>query len=191
MGRYASYGIIDSFRISLGSLNRAIRNKIWGKSLNDCDMETILSQFPIDIYDVEQTKDYLSFKLKDSVTPKEIAGLMSEFWEIYPSKFEGSVSLLENLSSMTMDELRSFAKQNREENFHEFTLYGNWYGMKLEVDGVILYPDTDVEGFLICSSYDKMIVEDDIEPFNFLTDLLRHRLSHNPLSGTLLSFLSR
>lgn len=190
MGRYASYGIIDTFSISLDSLDECIRRSIWGKSLKDFDIDTVISQFPTDIYDVEQNDDYLSFSLKKTVTSKDIISVMAEFFEIFPRKFENTENLFKQLSPMTMDQLRMFARQKVEENFQVFSLYGRWYGMKVELGDKILYPGTDVEGFMIHSSYSKMIVEDDISPFDFLTELIRYRLQANPLSGTLLSFLS-
>lgn len=191
MGRYASYGIIDSFRISLSSLNSRIRDKVWGKSLKDYEMSEIISQFPTDVYDVEISEDRLSFNLKDSITSKDIVSVMEDFFKIFPERIEGKDILFKKLSSMTMNELRTLASQKEEMYFQNFRLYGIWYGMRVEVGNHIFYPETDVEGFLIYLSDSKMAVEDDISPFDFLTELIRYRLKENRLSNTLLSFLSQ
>lgn len=191
MGRYASYGIIDTFRISLDSLDREIHRNIWGKSLKDFGLEEILSQLPLNIYDVEESEGSISFRLKDTITSKEIVGVMDDFFKIFPYKIKGIELILEKLSSMTMEELRSFARRREEENFQDFSLYGEWYSRPVKIDHHILYPNTDVKGFMIYSSCSKMVVEDDIEPFNFLTELLRYRLKENPLADTLISFLSQ
>lgn len=164
---------------------------MWGKSLKDYDMDIIISQFPTNLYEIKQSDDFMSFRLKDSISSKEIVSVMSDFFRIFPRQIKDGDLLLGKLEAMTMDELRKFAKLRSEENFQHFSLYGMWYGMKIEIDGHYLYPDTDIEGFLICQSYGKMIVEDDIAPFNFLTDLLRYRLHENPLANTLISFLSQ
>lgn len=191
MGRYASYGIVTSFRISLSRLDRAIQYHFFNKSLKDFDLNAVVSQFPLDLYDVNQSEDYLTFNLKDTIKSSDIAKLMRDFFRIYPHKFKDTEDLCEKLSGMTIEEMNDFARQNQEEHFHSFILYGYLYSMRIEVGGQVFYTATDVQGFTICCSYDKIVAEDDTEPFGFITELLRYRLRENPLAKTLLSFLSQ
>lgn len=53
-----------------------------------------------------------------------------------------------------------------------------------------VYARTMVKGILINYDYSKTDTEDDTEPYRFLTSLLRYRLKDNPLSPTLLAYLS-
>lgn len=191
MGRYASYGIVTTFRISLSRLDKAIRSRFPNKSLKDCDLGTVISQFPLDLYDVRLSDDYLTFDLKDTIKATDIVNLMRDFFRIYPHKFEDTEELCERLAGMTIEEMKDFARQKEEEHFNFFVLYGYLYRMKVEVDGYFFYIATDVCGFKIVCSYDKIVAEDDTEPFGFITELLRYRLLENPLSKTLLSFLSQ
>lgn len=192
MGQYTTYGIIDSFDISKKSLDRDIKNKIWGKTLDDYGSDIVINQMPTHIYDVSEDDNFIRFKLKDPINMNDLANLVESFFEILPYSSPDDVNeIVSFIRKSDYETVKSISKSREYYNFVDFHLYGVWHRVSVKIDGQEFCPQTDVDGIMLFQSCDKTTTEDPISTYDFFTELLRYRLKSNPLSDSMICYLSQ
>lgn len=194
MGRYSSYGIATSYVIPYEDLVKAINKKPLLKSGSDFDLQMLRTQYPEEVYDITRNADCIVISLKERYNGTDIYSLLKDFSAITPYPSQLSLDELQEIGAIIKDQpisvVLELADRNRHEGFQKFSLPYYLYRTPVQIEDVTIYPRAEVNGILIGISYTKMVVEDDTEPFRFLTTLLRYRLQSNPLAPTLLAFLS-
>ncbi len=194
MGRYTGYGIVTSFYISRESLDESIRRKMYNKKLSDyeADLPELLKKQMPEIYDLTIDDNWYEFRLKDYITMKDIVGIASEFFKIFPREISGETpEILESFKEMSVEKAMEEVKDGAGGfNFHYFCLPYYLYAMPVTIEGKELYPDTNVSGFELYTSDFNTSTENDLEPYDFLTQLIRYRLKEHPLADSLLAYLT-
>ena len=89
-----------------------------------------------------------------------------------------------------LDEVMDLAEKGKFYGFQKMNLPYYLYYTPVPIGDKKVCTRTMVQGLLINYDYSKTDTEDDTEPYRFLTSLLRYRLKENPLSPTLLAYLS-
>lgn len=194
MGRYASYGIATEYVIPINALDQEIRRTFYGKSIEDLNLEDLRALYPEEVYDIVKTDEYILVSLKECYDGTDIWSLLKDFSAITPHKRQLSPEVVEKIGRLIKDkpleEVMELAERKEYEGFQLLDLPSYLYWTPIPVGDKEVYSRTKVEGITIGYSYAKTSTEDDTEPYAFLSKLLRYRLKDNPLSPTLLAFLS-
>lgn len=194
MGRYASYGIATCYAIPLKELDRAIRRRLYGKSIEDFNPEELRALYPENIYDIHKTDSYVIILMRECYTGNAIFSLLKDFSSITPYTHQLSPEIIEEiglkLKDRSREEVMKLAESREYEGFQPMDIPEYLYWTQIPIGDQVVYSRTMVRGILIGFSYDKTETEDATEPYAFLTELLRYRLKENPLSPALLAYLS-
>ncbi|MDE7345562.1 MAG: hypothetical protein K2N48_02340 [Muribaculaceae bacterium] len=194
MGRYSCYGIATLIAISLKDLDNTIKKSLWGKTINDFRLKDLYSSYPEDIYEIYQTDTAIIILIKDCFNGTDIYSLLKDFSTISPDKRQLTPEIVEEIGEIIKDkpikEVMALAERKEYEGFQTFDLPGYLYWTQIPIEDKVIYTRATVKGIMIGCNYAKIVTEDDTEPYQFLTTLLRYRLKANPLSSTLLAFLS-
>lgn len=194
MGRYTSYGIATLYAIPLKDLEETIKRRIWNKSIADFNPEDLRVYYPEEVYDIEMTETAIMIQLKDKFNGCDIYSLLKDFSIISPYKDqlypEIADEIGKEIKDKSLDEVMQLAKEGEYECFQTIELPYYLYYTPVPIGDKRVYARTMVMGILMAYSYSKTNTEDDTEPYEFLTSLLRYRLKDNPLSPSLLAYLS-
>ena len=194
MGRYSSYGIATIFVIPLDDLDDAIKSSLYGKTIADLNIQDLSATFPKEVYDIDKTEKAIVITLKERFNGNDIYSLLKDFSMISPNKGQLSPEVADEIGNVIKDkpleEVMKLAEKGNFECFQTFKLPYYLYYTPIQISDKRIYVRTMVHGILIAYSYSKTITEDDTVPYDFLTSLLRYRLKENPLSPTLLAYLS-
>lgn len=194
MGRYSSYGIATLYAIPLRDLSNEIKRVLWGKSIEDFNPEDLRTLYPEDVYDIQTNEEEILISLKDKYNGSDIFSLIKDFATVSPNKNQLSSDILEAIHELirdkTIKQVVELAEKKMYEGFQELDLPYYLYWTPIPVGNKVVYTRTMVKGIMIGFHYAKVDTEDATEPYSFLTSLLRYRLRNNPLSPTLLAYLS-
>ena len=194
MGRYSSYGIATLYAIPLRDLSNEIKRVLWGKSIEDFNPEDLRTLYPEDVYDIQTNEEEILISLKDKYNGSYIFSLIKDFATVSPNKNQLSSDILEAIHELirdkTIKQVVELAEKKMYEGFQELDLPYYLYWTPIPVGNKVVYTRTMVKGIMIGFHYAKVDTEDATEPYSFLTSLLRYRLRNNPLSPTLLAYLS-
>lgn len=194
MGRYSSYGIATLYAIPLKDLEDTIKRRIYGKSIADFNIQDLRAIYPEEVYDIDKTEKTIMISLKDKFNGSDIYSLLKDFSMIAPNKCQLTPEIADEVGVLikdkTLEEVMELAKKREYDCFQTIDLPYYLYYTPVPIGDKRVYARTMVEGILINYSYSKTDTEDDTEPYCFLTSLLRYRLKENPLSPTLLAYLS-
>ena len=140
------------------------------------------------------TDTAIMIQLKDKFNGSDIYSLLKDFSMISPHKNqlypEIADEIGKEIKDKSLDEVMQLAKEGKYECFQTIDLPYYLYYTPVPIGAKRVYARTMVKGILMAYSYSKTDTEDDSEPYEFLTSLLRYRLKENPLSPTLLAYLS-
>ncbi len=194
MGRYSSYGIATFYALPLDDLCSSLKYRVKKESIADFCINALRTLYPEDIYEISQTDTHLVISLRNDVDGSDIYRLLKDFAAIIPNKNQLTPGIVEEIGGLIKDkplkEVMELAERKEYEGFQAFKLPEYLYWSPVPVGDRMVYSATMVRGIMIGYSYSKIITEDDTEPFQFLTMLLRYRLKENPLSPALLAYLS-
>ena len=194
MGRYTSYGIATHYAIPLQEMESAIKRRVTGKTIADFNVEDLYKIYPKEVYDIEQTEDCITIQLKECYTGTDILSLLKDFASITPYKDqlkpEDIMEIGEKIDGKAIKDVLDLAEQKKYYGFQDLHLPYYLYWTMVPIGDKWVYTNTTVKGIVIGYDYSKTETEDDTEPYQFLTELLRYRLKENPISNTLLAYLS-
>ena len=194
MGRYSSYGIATLYAIPLEDLDNTIKRRIYGKSIADLNIQDLRAIYPEEVYDIDITEKTIVISLKDKFNGSDIYSLLKDFSLIAPNKDLLTPEIADEIGAVIkdrpLDEVMDLAEKGKFYGFQEMDLPYYLYYTPVPIGDKKVYARTMVKGVLINYDYSKTDTEDDTEPYRFLTSLLRYRLKENPLSPTLLAYLS-
>ena len=194
MGRYSSYGIATLYVIPIQDMEAAIKRKVAGKTIADFKVEDLYTVYPKEVYDIEQTEDCVRIELKECYTGTDIMSLLKDFATITPYKNQlrpkDIEEIGEKIEGKAIKDVLALAQKREYYGFQDLDLPYYLYWTMVPIGDKWVYTRTMVKGIMIGCDYSKTDTEDDTEPYRFLTDLLRYRLKENPLSATLLAYLS-
>ena len=194
MGRYSSYGIATVYALPINELCGSLNYRVKEESIADFCINSLRTLYPEDIYEISQTDTHLVISLKDNINGSDIYRLLKDFASITPNKNQLTPEIVEEIGDIIKDkplkEVMELAEKKEYDGFQPLKLPEYLYWSPIPVDDRVVYTPTMVKGIMIGYSYNKIITEDDTEPFQFLTMLLRYRLKENPLSPALLAYLS-
>lgn len=132
--------------------------------------------------------------LKDKFNGSDIYSLLKDFSLIAPNKDLLTPEIADEIGAVIKDrpleEVMDLAEEGQFYGFQKMDLPYYLYYTPVPIGDKKVYARTMVKGILINYDYSKTDTEDDTEPYRFLTSLLRYRLKDNPLSPTLLAYLS-
>lgn len=194
MGRYTSYGIATLYVIPLKDMEATIRRRLTGKTIADFNVEDLYTIYPKGVYDIVQTEDSVRIELKECYTGTDIMSLLKDFATITPYKNQLKPESIEEIGQKiegrSMKDVLALAQKQEYYGFQDLDLPYYLYWTKVPIGDNWVYAKTMVKGIMIGYGYSKTDTEDDTDPYRFLTGLLRYRLKENPLSATLLAYLS-
>lgn len=195
MGRYISTGIIFQYRFSKMEIEKHYEQHYRErKSFGKIKQEIIDQLFP-EIYNYKEDDDYLYVFLSDLVNADDLITTIRKYYSLVGINENNSADLeevCEKLKGKTIEEAYDLAKEKSLHLFWESDLgfIFAYYAYPLVIGGKKTFYPVHASVAMIDSSPVKTATEDDLQSYDFFTDLLRYRMKPDKLADTMLIFLS-
>ncbi len=186
MGRHISTGIIYKYGFAKSSIPGINSNKI---------KQQVINQLFPDIYDYQETDEYLLFGLSSNIQVSDLISAMGSYYALNglskeeSDEFEEVKKLLEG---KTIDEAYEEAEETPSYLYQacELGYRYDYYAIPLVIDGKRKFYPVHIWSIMIDSSSAKTITEDALLSYDFFTDLLRYRMKSEKLGNAMFIFLS-
>ena len=195
MGRYISTGIVYMYAFNKAKVEKEYSSK-FGKTPFSKIKPLIIDQLFPELYEQYENDEHFFLSLSKSIRGEDIASLMKAYFSLVGDKediFDTMEKLAEAMKGLNADQVYLFAGEVTEPFFSQVNLGTSYptYMIPLVVNGKRHFFTASLLLIKIDNASSKTDTEDDIESYDFFTDLLRYRMKPEKLADSMIIYLSQ